>query len=214
MATSSMGIGMQLAVQDELRRLMGLPGFPGYQAVPFTKEAAQKIKRHPYHAMNIPSGARGLLALLTVHGRSIAVTISQRMTVTRAELPSLPQSLFKGSVFDGYLQRSADSIQFLISDCLAFKGLSVAHLTLHQRLAGVTGFTNDTTCSGIFPSLLHIGACARVDMHALPRSGTWLFCPEMLGFGPGKVQPDTYVACLDDVKALLADDTCAASVDD
>ena len=192
---------------------MGLPGFPGCQPVPFTKDAAHKIKRHPYHAMNIPSGARGLLALITVHGRSIAVTISQRMTVTRAELPSLPQSLFKGSVFDGYLQRTADSIKFLVSDCLAFKGLSVAHLTLHQRLAGVTGFTNDTKCSALFSSLLQVGTCARVDMHALPCTGTWLFCPEMLGFGPGKVQPDTYVACLDDVKALLAGDTCDVPLD-
>ena len=179
-----------------------MEGFPGYQALPFTREAVTKIKAHPYHAMNLPGGARCMLALLTVHGRSIAVTISQHMVVTKVELPNLPQSLFKGSLFDGSLQRHC-SIVFCISDCIAFKGLAVAHLTLNQRLAAVTGFMNMLPCTSPGPTQLQVHACARVAISELPGSGTWMLCPEMLGFKPGKVQQDTYVACLDDVRALL-----------
>lgn len=196
---------MQLAVHEELHQLMGTGGFPGSTHLPFTKEAAWKVCAHQYHAMRVPAGRRCVLALLTLKGgRSIAVTVGLGMTCAAAQVQTLPQSLFKGSVFDGYLQQSPDSNKstFFVSDCLAFKGSRTCKYTLNQRLASVMFLL--TSCTAGEDTVMTLQSCERVGVDALPREGTWLFCPEQLGFTPGKVQPDTYLACLDDVKALLA----------
>lgn len=204
MATSSIGCGIQLAIHEALRAMLGPSSFPVALQVPFTKEAVTKIKSHPYQAISIPPGTRTLLCLLTVNGRSLATLVSQRMTVTKAQLPTLSQSLFKGSVFDGYMQRDSEGIHFWVSDCLAFKGMSVNHLNLLQRLAGVSALMNQLR--GVEPdkSMVTIHDCPRTDTRLLPNEGCFVLAPEMLGFVPGRIQPDTYFVCLDDVKAMLS----------
>ncbi len=203
MATTSVGVGMQVAVLRELERLMGTANFPGCTHAPFTSDASWKVATYPYHAMAIPPGARTVLALLTVNGQSIAVTVSARMVVTRAHLPTLPKSMFAGSVFDGYLERSDTVLRFRASDCLAFKGVCDTRFNLNRRMAGVSALLNSIAGSGDDRARLCVEGCERQPLATVPRVGTWLFCPEDLGFRPGRLQPDTYVACLDDVLHLV-----------
>ncbi|KAK9816139.1 hypothetical protein WJX74_007177 [Apatococcus lobatus] len=211
MATTSMGAGMQLAVLRELQRVVGTHKFPGCTHAPFTGDAAWKVVAYPYHAMRIPPGARALLALLTVDGQSMAVTVSKRMVVTGARLPTIPKSLFRGSVFDGYMEQGGPVPRFWVSDCLAYKGICDTRFSLNQRMAGVTGLSNAlnpveedvSSPPAKPPSQMLVEPCVRRSLAEVPRSGTWLLCPEDLGFRPGKLQPDTYVACLDDVAQLI-----------
>ena len=207
MATTSMSVCMQLGVLRELQRIMGTPDFPGCTHAPFTGDIAWKMAAYPYHAMEIPAGSRTVLALLTVNGTSMAVTVSRRMVVTRATLPTIPKSLFRGSVFDGYLDHGGTSLCFWVSDCLAYKGTCDTRFTLNQRHAGVVGLLNGLTPDqgdrAAHSSQLPVKACVCEPLASVPRRGTWLLCPEDLGFRPGKLQPDTYVACMDDVPRLI-----------
>ncbi|KAK9827059.1 hypothetical protein WJX74_004950 [Apatococcus lobatus] len=196
---------MQLAVHQELERLMGTVAYPGSIHLPFTKEAAWKVCAHPYHAMRVPAGQRCVLALLTLGGgRSIAVTVGLGMTCAPAEIQTLPQSLFKGSVFDGYLQKSGGdgTATFFVSDCLAYKGSKTCKYNLNQRLASVMSLLN-SSASLEKDAVVTLESCERVGIRDLPEEGTWLLCPELLGFAPGKVQPDTYVALRHDAQDPL-----------
>ncbi len=203
MATSSMSVGMQLAVQRELERLMGVEGFPACTHAPFTSEAAWKVCAYPYHAKRVPPGGRAVLALLTINSRSLAVTVSPSLVVTKAHLPTIPQSLFRGSLFDGYLRRTDEDVRFYLSDCLAFKGSSNAALSYDQRCSGVGYLFHSIDSRSDDRAFLGIMTCVTSPIDLIPRRGTWILCPEELGFQPGKLQPDTYVVCMDDVKELL-----------
>ena len=204
MATVSLGIGTQLAVRRELEHLFGTAEFPGGQASPFTKAATWKLQTYPYTAIQMPDGARSLLVLVTVNGRCMAALVSRGMVVTRAHLPTVPQSLFKGSVFDGFLDKSGGSLLFTVTDCLAFKGHHDRRLSFCQRMAGCSFLLNaiEPGQAGT-EGTLQLQDSSRTQPCNVPASGTWMLVPDLVGFAAARVQPDAYVVCLDDVHGML-----------
>lgn len=201
---------MQLAVRRRLEDLFRTSAFPGSCPVPFTPAASGKLSFHPYTAIRLPPGARTILVLLTTGSRCIAALVSTRMIVTRVFLPTIPQSLFRGSVFDGYLEMSTDnhsgSLTFHAVDCLAFKGTHDTFLTYNQRMAGLGSFLRSVGPAQEEDQLaakMKIVAAETVPLHSMPRDGTWIVMPDELGLRPARNNPDMYIICMDDLGALL-----------
>lgn len=203
-ATASMSIGMQTAVRQRLEAMFHTSGFPGTCPVPFTPAASGKLHTYPYTAVRLPPGARTLLMLLTVGTRCIAVLVSTRMIVTRVFLPTIPQSLFRGSVFDGFLETSHDSTTFHAVDCLAFKGSHDRTLSYNQRMIGLGSFLQSVGPAEDQPSSgMRIKQAETRPLRLMPKSGTWIAMPEDLGLYPARNCPDMYIICMDDVSRLL-----------
>ena len=50
---------------------------------------------------------------------------------------------------------------------------------------------------------MDVRASPAMPLAHVPAHGTWIAVPDDLGFVPGKVQPDTYIVCLDNARTLL-----------
>lgn len=215
-----MGIGAQYAVKKELERLFHTHNFPAPIPLPFTPSSTSvwKLNNYPYQACRQPTGAKVLLALLNIpgahgHPRSVAVLVSASMVVTRVQLPNLPQSLFRGTVFDGYLDRSQPELKYTLMDCLAFKGRHDPSLDFFARRALLCAFLNsmathqaDKNDAAPSSGLLAVSQSDIMPIVGMPSEGTWFLVPQDKGVIVGKVSPDLYVVCFDDVRSMLPRD--------
>lgn len=208
MMVLGMGVCMQLAVHRQLAHLFGTRDFPAPIALPFQPAVAWKLFSYQYSAYKVPPGDKSLLMFLTVKGQTLAVAVSQNMVVTALQVPTLPQSLFKGSVFEGHFDLAHADPCFSVTDCLAFKGHSYTGHSLEQRMAGITflqwaladeeGQVPHAPCVCItFVDRVAVGSAS------LPNEGTWKLCPVDRGAPAGRVQGDTYVVALGNIFGWL-----------
>lgn len=196
---------MQMAVRERLHDLFRTNAFPGSSPVPFTPAASPKLFNYPYRAVRLPPGTRSLLVLVTVHGRCIAALVSLRLTVTRIPMHTLPQSMFKGTVLDGHLQRADGRMTFHATDCLAFKGIHNRTFSYNQRMIGLMAVVDALRVQSGKQDFdrVAVSAAESLPLHGMPRQGTWIAVPEDLGLRPGAPHPDMYILCMDDLATML-----------
>lgn len=123
-------------VTQELAHLTGVHAFPGAHPTMLTSEDLWKLTQHPYKVAIRPFGLRMLLCFMTIDCRTVAVLVSENMMIVRATMSRVGFSMFRGSVFDGFVTIGEDgSVNFQVFDCLAFKGAD-ASLNFHDSRYG------------------------------------------------------------------------------
>lgn len=108
-------------VTTELAGLTGVHAFPGTHPTMLSSDDLWKLTQHPYKVAIRPAGLRMLLCFMTIDSRTVAVLVSENMMVVRATMARVSFSMFRGSVFDGFVTIGEDgSVSFQVFDCLAF----------------------------------------------------------------------------------------------
>lgn len=185
-------------IRQSLQNLTGQQGFPLPYPVALKQGDLAKLSKFDYRAIVCRGELRMALCFLQVGDRkTVTVLVSENLMVVRVRMGKVPYGVFRGSVFSGYASASANgSAEFVISDCLYYRGRNVARRPLSERLDAcvqcVDEATKEVTDSGFRLSVTPTwNAQDEGFWTSLEEDDSWtsiLFVPASLAIKTGTVQ--------------------------